>query len=163
MRLTEPEEISKVIKKIKQKWDKDPENWEVLGNVDKDGNREMLITQQPNSYWLKMRTLTANSHLAMGKELKNIDNEIDLKVNGIKKFDSIKSKEQLINLFGMMVPDKSKKDVIYLSGVEKYSPEVVGLQKEKIEEKNPDADRLYRLYLRKKWEREQALRNGMYL
>jgi hypothetical protein len=161
--MSEPEEISTIMKKIKKKWDSDPENWSVLGNVDKDGNREMLISQQPNSYWLKMRTLTSRSNMAYGKQLKNIDHEINqkLQINNLSK--PIKSKEELIQLFGMMVPDPRKKDIMYMFGVEKFSPKQMENQKDIIEEKNPDADRLYRLYLRKKWEREQALREGMYL
>lgn len=161
--MNNPEDISVIMKKIKKKWDADPENWSVLGNVDKDGNREMLISQQPNSYWLKMRTLTSQSNMAYGKELTRIDDEINFKLNEGKNAKSITSKEELVQLFGMMVPDNQKKDMIYMSGVEKYSPEHMKHQKEKIEEKNPEADKLYRLYLRKKWEREQALREGMYM
>ncbi|UYP48276.1 hypothetical protein NEF87_004561 [Candidatus Lokiarchaeum ossiferum] len=161
--MSNPEDISVIMKKIKKKWDTDPENWSVLGNVDKDGNREMLISQQPNSYWLKMRTLTSQSNMAYGKELTKIDDEINFKLNEGKKAKSISSKEELLQLFGMMVPDNRKKDLIYMSGVEKYSPEQMAHQKEKIEEKNPEADKLYRLYLQKKWEREQALREGMYM
>ncbi len=161
--MNDPDDISVIMKKIKKKWDSDPENWSVLGNVDKDGNREMLISQQPNSYWLKMRTLTSQSNMAYGKELTNIDDEINNQLFGEKKAKQITSKEELIQLFGMMVPDSRKKDMIYMSGVEKFSPKHMEHQKDKIEEKNPEADKLYRLYLRRKWEREQALREGMYM
>ena len=57
----------------------------------------------------------------------------------------------------------SKKDILYTAGVEQISPQKVQNQKEKIEEKEKDADKLFRLYLRRKWQREQALRDGMYL
>ena len=156
--MTDPKPIDQVIRKIKKKWDSDPENWSVLSNIDRDGNREMLISQAPNTYWLKMRAISPISTMTYGRELTNIDDEIDKKLG---KTNPKKSQEELLQLFGMMVP--SKKDVIYTSGVEKVDPEQVNLQKEKVEEKDPHADRMFRLYLQKKWEREQQLRDNMYL
>lgn len=160
--MTEPEPIDKIMRKIKKKWDKDPEGWSVLGNVDRDGNREMFINQAPNSYWLKMRTLTSQSNMAYGKELRNIDDEINEKLlNTSNKPKKLQNKDDLMQIFGMMVP--SKKDVIYTAGVERFSPDLAKEHKTKIEEKESEADKLYRMYLRKKWLREQELRENMYL
>ena len=50
-----------------------------------------------------------------------------------------------------------------MAGAEKFSNKHMKAQKEKIEEKESEADKLYRLYLQKKWEREQQLRENMYL
>ena len=160
--MVDPKPIESIIRKIKRKWDVDKENWSILSNHDKDGNKEMLITQAPNSYWLKMKTITARSQMAYGKEIKNLDEEIS---NKIKTHEKIHGKtntnQELLQLFGLIVP--SKKDILYTAGVEQISPQKVQNQKEKIEEKEKDADKLFRLYLRRKWQREQALRDGMYL
>ena len=149
------------MRKIKKKWDKDPEGWSVFGNVDRDGNREMFINQAPNSYWLKMRTITAHNQMAFGKELRNIDDEINQKIGGRHNQKKIQSKEELLQIFALMTP--SEKEYLYTAGVERFSPKFVESHKMKIEEKETDADKLYRLYLRKKWQREQEMRENMYL
>lgn len=160
--MVDPKPIDSIIRKIKKKWDMDKENWSIISNYDRDGNKEMLITQAPNSYWLKMKTITARSQMACGKEIKNLDDEIN---NNIKTHEKIHGKtnaqHELKQLFGLIVP--SKKDILYTAGVEQISPQKVQNQKDKIEEKEKDADKLFRLYLRRKWEREQALRDGLYL
>jgi len=160
--MVDPEPIDSIIRKIKKKWDADKENWSILSNHDCDGNKEMLITQAPNSYWLKMKTVTARSQMAYGKEIKNLDDEISKKIKTHEKTNGkINSQQELMQLFGLIVP--SKKDILYTAGVEQISPQKVQNQKEKIEEKEKDSDKLFRLYLRRKWQREQALREGMYL
>ncbi len=160
--MVDPKPIDSIIRKIKKKWDVDKENWSILSNHDKDGNKEMLITQAPYSYWLKMKTVTARSQMAYGKEIKNLDEEISKNIETNKKIQGkLNTKQELMQLFGLIVP--SKKDIIYTAGVEQISPLKVQIQKDKIEEKEKDADKLFRLYLRRKWEREQALREGMYL
>lgn len=160
--MVDPKPIDSIIRKIKKKWENDKENWEIISNHDRDGNKEMLITQSPNSYWLKMKTVTARSQMAYGKEIKNLDDEISNKIKDHQKIHGkINSEQELMQLFGLIVP--SKKDILYTAGIEQISPQKVQNQKEKIEEKEKDADKLFRLYLRRKWEREQALREGMYL
>ena len=63
--MVDPKPIDSIIRKIKKKWENDKENWEIISNHDRDGNKEMLITQSPNSYWLKMKTVTARSYIKM--------------------------------------------------------------------------------------------------
>lgn len=159
--MSDPEPIGKIMRKIKSKWDKDPEGWSVFGNIDRDGNREMFINQAPNSYWLKMRTVTAQSHMAFGKELRNIDEEINHKISSLDQGKKIQTKDDLLQIFALMTP--SEKDLLYTAGVERISPNLVQQHKKKIEEKESDADKLYRLYLRKKWQREQEMRENLYL
>ena len=160
--MVDPKPLDSIIRKIKKKWDMDKENWSILSNHDKDGNKEMLITQAPYSYWLKMKTVTARSQMAYGVEVKNLDEEISKNIKTHEKIHGKSdSQHELKQLFGLIVP--SKKDIIYTAGVEHISPQKVQNQKEKIEEKEKEADKLFRLYLRKKWEREQLLREGMYL
>ncbi len=160
--MSDPEPIENVVRKIKKKWEQDKENWSVVSGVDRDGNREMLINQAPNTYWLKMRQITAHNNMAFGKELTNIDDEISKQING-KSAKSISNKEDLLQLFGMVVPSKKDDKVYTMAGTEKVSNEQIHEQKQKIEEKDTDADKLYRLYLRKKWERQQEMRENMYL
>ena len=147
------------MRKIKKKWDNDPNNWSVISNEDKDGNREMFINQNPNTYWLKMKQISPYSNLALGTELKSIDDEITKKYGD--KSQSIKSKQDLMQLFGMMTP--SKNDILYTTGVERFSPELSNEMKGKIEEKSPHADKEFRKKIREKWERDHFDREGMYL
>ena len=42
--MVDTEPIDHVMRKIKKKYDTDQENWNVIGNADKDGNREMFIS-----------------------------------------------------------------------------------------------------------------------
>ena len=37
--MSDPEPVDHVMRKIKKKWDNDPNNWSVISNEDKDGNR----------------------------------------------------------------------------------------------------------------------------
>ena len=159
--MSEPEPIEKVIKKIKKKWEKDKEDWSVTSGIDRDGNTEMLINQNPATYWLKMKQESAYSTMAFGKELTNIDDEINKKIDGSSK--SIKNKQDLMGLFGMMVPSKKDEMIYSMAGHTKLSNEMMKEQKDKIEEKETDSDKLYRMYLRKKWQRQQELRENMYM
>ena len=161
--MADPDSIEKTIKKIKKKWDQDQENWSVLSGMDHDGNQEFLINQAPNAYWLKMRKLTDRSTMALGKELRNIDEDITKKLTGESKLKSIQSEADLLQLFGLVVPSRKDNTIYSMNGAGLYSPEKMRTQKGKIEEKETDADKLYRMYLQKKWAREQALREGLYL
>jgi hypothetical protein len=157
--MADPEPIEEIMQKIKRKWDTDKENWSVLSNFDKDGNKEMIISQTPNAYWLKMRTVTAYNAMAYGKEIRNLDDDIAKEIKNHP--NNVNSQEKMLQLFGMIVP--TRKDLIYTAGIEKVSPPEIQSSKMKIEQKETDADKLFRLYLQKKWEREQELRNNMYL
>ena len=161
--MADPESIEKTIKKIKKKWDQDQENWSVLSGTDQDGNQELLINQAPNAYWLKMRQITARSSMAMGKELRNIDEDISKNLKEESNLKPIGSEADLLQLFGLVVPSRKDNTIYSMNGAGLYSPDKMNAQKGKIEEKETDADKLYRLYLQKKWAREQALREGMYL
>ena len=83
--MVDTEPIDHVMRKIKKKYDTDQENWNVIGNADKDGNREMFISQQPNTYWLKMKQINAYSHMVLGSELTNLDDEINKNIGDFTK------------------------------------------------------------------------------
>jgi hypothetical protein len=156
----DPEPIDHVMRKIKKKYDQDQNNWSVIGNQDKDGNREMLISQQPNTFWLKMRQINPYSYLSLGSELTNIDDEINKNTGEQSK--AIQSKKEMLQLFGMMVPTE-KKDVIYTAGVERFSPALSQDVKNKIEEKTPKADFEFRKKIRQKWEHDHMEKDNLYL
>ncbi len=158
------EPIDKTLKKIKKKWEQDKEGWSVLSNVDKDGNKEMMISQAPNTWWLKMKQITPYRNMAFGQDVKNMNDEIDQKIQSLGGDKGKKDPELLkrLGLFAMGVPVPKKKEMLFTSGVEMHNSELVEEQKEIIEEKDKDADRLYRKYLREKWKRTQQLRDNMY-
>jgi hypothetical protein len=152
------EPIDMMMKRMKKKYDEDNENWRVLSNQDKDGNREMFIQHAPNTWWLKMRQINPVNYMSAGKEIRNLDDEITKQIGN----PSIPNQEQdMLQLFGMMVP--TKKDIIYTTGIERFSPQMAQDQVQKIEEKNPDLEREFRLHLRRKWAKEQAEKENLYL
>ncbi len=163
--LTNIEPIDKTLRKIKKKWDKDQENWTVFSNIDRDGNREMMINQAPTTWWLKMKQISPYNSMAYGKEIRNIGSEITEKIeeSGGKAISKNKDLLKQLGLFAMGVPIPKKEEILYTSGVEMHNPEVVNTQKAEAEEKETDADRLYRKYLREKWKRTQQLRDNMYM
>lgn len=156
--MSDPEPIDHIMKRMKKKYDEDKENWNVISSEDKDGNREMLINHAPNTWWLKMKQVNPYNYLSAGKELHNIDDEINEKIGKSPKLDPQK---ELMQMFGMMVP--SKQDILYTTGVERFSPGLAQDCVKRIEEKNPDLDREFRKSIRKRWEKEHFDREGLYL
>lgn len=158
------EPIDQTLKKIKKRWDDDKEGWYVLSNIDRDGNKEMIIGQEPYSWWLKMRTVTPYEHMAYGKEIRNIGEEINEKIRR-KQAKALDPNEQLfkqLGLFAMGVPIPKKQEILFTSGMHLHDPESVNEHKNIVEEKEKDADALYRKYLREKWKRIHQLRDNMY-
>ncbi|MHA2429452.1 MAG: hypothetical protein ACXACC_00325 [Promethearchaeota archaeon] len=106
--------IKIVIKKMKKDYDKNPKGWRIIGSSDKHGNTDTFITKKPDAYWLKSKMLNPYSSLTMGSLVRNIDKDIDEKVG--KKLSS----EDMLRLFGMIVPVKKDQNII-AAGIEKYS------------------------------------------
>ena len=65
--------IKPIIKKMKKEYDKDPNDWRVIGSRDDQGNTDTFITKKPNAYWLKSKMLSPYSSLTMGTIVRNID------------------------------------------------------------------------------------------
>ena len=106
--------IQSIVKKMKKEYDKDPKDWRVIGSNDKDGNLDTFITKKPNSYWLKSKQLSPYSALSMGTVVRNLDRDIDEKIG--KKM----SPNDMLRLFGMIVPVENNKNII-ATGIEKFS------------------------------------------
>jgi hypothetical protein len=123
--------VSNVIKKMKKEYDKDPKNWRIIGSTDKKGNKDTFIEKKPNTFWLKSRKLSPFSALSMGTVVKNIDRDIDEKIHGKEL-----SKEEMLSLFGMVVPVKNQS--IVASGIENFSRERGNHIRKVIKEKRPN-------------------------
>jgi len=121
--------IKHIVKKMKKEYDKDPKHWRVIGSNDKEGNYDTFITKKPNAYWLKSKQLSPFSALSMGTVVRKIDQDIDNKMG--KKL----SPDEMLRLFGMVVPIKKDQNVI-AAGIEKYSQEHGDYLKKIISEKN---------------------------
>jgi len=106
--------ISDVVKKMKKEYDKDPKEWSLIGSKDEHGNSDTFIQKKPNAYWLKSKMLSPYSALSMGTVVRKIDQDIDEKIG--KKL----TQEDMLRLFGMVVPIKKDKSVV-AAGIEKFS------------------------------------------
>ena len=65
--------ISSIVKKIKKKYDEDKEGWQVHGGVDNNYNHDLVISQQPNTWWIKSKPVDPYRSISFGKEFKNVD------------------------------------------------------------------------------------------
>lgn len=106
--------ISDIVKKMKKEYDKDPKEWSLIGSKDEHGNSDTFIQKKPNAYWLKSKMLSPYSALSMGTIVRKIDQDIDEKIG--KKL----TQEDMLRLFGMVVPIKKDKSVV-AAGIEKFS------------------------------------------
>jgi len=107
--------ISHIAKQMKKQYDKDPKGWRITSSRDEKGNKDTFINKKPNTFWLKSKQLSPFSALSMGTVVRNINKDIDDETYGKRL-----SKEDMINLFGMVVPINKNRNVV-ASGIEKYS------------------------------------------
>ncbi len=124
--------VSNIIKRMKKEYDKDSKDWRIIGATDKKGNKDTFIEKKPNTFWLKSRKLSPFSALSMGTVVRNIDRDIDKEVHGKEL-----SKEDMLNLFGMVVPIRRDQNII-ASGIENYSTERGNHIRDVIGEKKPN-------------------------
>lgn len=120
--------IRNVVKKIKKKYDKDPEDWKITGCKDNQGNQDTFITQSPNTFWLKSKALNPYSAISYGSVVRHLDDEITQEIG--KKL----SPDEMLRLFGFVVPT-SEDNAIITSGIERFSPQKGKFLKDKITEK----------------------------
>jgi len=96
-KMSDPEPIDHIMKRMKKKYDEDKETWNVISSEDRDGNREMLINHAPNTWWLKMKQVNPYNYLSAGKELHNIDDEINERIGKSPKLDPQKERDEIIS------------------------------------------------------------------
>ena len=158
----DPEALGNIIKGIKKKYDKDKENWRVMGGVDKVGNTDLIISQNPNLWWIKSKAIDQNPMnqraISYGKELRNIDDDINKEFNR-KKIDS---KDVFHSLFGMSVP-VSQKDIITAAGIQRIAPREMNVLKKRIDNIHPDTELHLRKKINKSWKKNFPIRDNIYL
>ena len=148
--------IGPIVKKMKKEYDKDPKNWSLIGSMDKHGNNDTLITNKPNTYWLKSKMLSPYSALSMGTIVKNIDKEIDNKVG------TQLSPNDMLRLFGMVVPVSKDQNVI-AAGIEKYSQKQGEYLKNVINEKETNLGYQMARRLDEEFTKKHPQRKNMYI
>jgi len=120
--------VKEIIKKIKRKYDSDPEDWRVTGCNDKNGNLDTFITHPPNTFWLKSKAINPFSAISYGSVVRHLDDEIN------KEIDKKLTPDEMLRLFGFIVPVSSNNAII-TSGIERFSQQKGKFLKEKITEK----------------------------
>jgi len=148
--------ISSIVKKMKKEYDRDRKDWRVIGSNDKDGNIDTFITKKPNAYWLKSKQLSPYSALSMGTVIRNLDKDIDEKVG------KSMSTNDMLRLFGMIVPIKNEKHVI-ATGIEKYSQEHGNYLKKIINEQDPNVGSMLGRRVDKEFSKRHPQRRGLYI
>ena len=148
--------INSVIKKMKKEYDNDPKDWRVIGSNDDQGNYDTFITKKPNAFWLKSKQLSPYSALSMGTVVRNLDKDIDEKVG--KKM----SPNDMLRLFGMIVPIKNNKNII-ASGIEKYSQEHGTYLKKLVSERDPNVGPALGRRIDKEFTKKHPQRRGLYI
>ena len=154
----DPEALSNIIKSIKKKYDKDKENWKVMGGVDKAGNTDLIISQNPDLWWIKSKAIDPIRAISYGKELRNIDDDIAKEINR-KKNDP---KKVFHSLFGMSVP-VNQKDIITAAGIQRIAPREMNLLKKRINIEHPDTEIHLRKKIKKTWKSNFPTRDNIYL
>ena len=154
----DPETLGRIIKGIKKKYDKDKENWKVYGGVDKNGNSDLLIGQDPNLWYIKSKNIDPFRAISYGKHLTSIDDNISREINKTKQ----DSKDVFHSLFGMSVP-VSEKDIISAAGLARISPREMNFIKKKIDDRYPNIDKNLRKKVQKSWKKQFPDRDNIYL
>ncbi|MCP4761917.1 MAG: hypothetical protein GY870_09045 [archaeon] len=155
----DPEEVGRILKKVKEKHDKDKENWKVMGGIDSQGNRDLIISQDPSTFWIKSKAIDPYRSISFGKEMniKSIDDEINCLI-GKTKFNP---NEAFHQLFGMAAP--SERDIITAAGIERVHPKEMNFLKERVEEKYKNSEINLKKKIRKTWKKQYPDRDNIFL
>jgi hypothetical protein len=148
--------ISSVIKKMKKEYDKDRKDWRVIGSNDNHGNLDTFISKKPNTFWLKSKQLSPYSALSMGTVVRKLDEDIDEKVG--RKM----SPNDMLRLFGMIVPIKNDQNII-ASGIEKFSQEHGDYLKKLINDRDPNIGPALGRRIDKEFSKKHPQRRGLYI
>jgi hypothetical protein len=148
--------VSSIVKKMKKEYDKDKKDWRIIGSNDKDGNLDTIITKKPNAFWLKSKQLSPYSALSMGTIVRNLDKDIDEKVG--KRMSS----NDMLRLFGMIVPIKKDQNII-ASGIEKYSQDHGDYLKKIMNERDPNISFALGRRISDEFAKKYPQRRGLYI
>ncbi|MHA1794356.1 MAG: hypothetical protein ACTSVI_17095 [Promethearchaeota archaeon] len=148
------EEIDDIFKTLKRRFDKDPKEWKVLGDIDARGNKDLFISQREDLWHIKTKPVSPFTGIAKGVHVRNLDDEIqaELVKNGL-------AGEKL--LFSMIVPQD--KNAIFASGIESFARHKSKNLKKMVSEKNRDVDRQLMDAVEKTFERKFPRRKDMFV
>ncbi len=150
--------IKPIIKKLKKEYDKDPNDWRVIGSKDDQGNTDTFITKKPNAYWLKSKMLSPYSSLTMGTIVRNIDRDIEEEVGKGKSL----SPDEMFRLFGMVVPIKKGKNIV-AAGIEKYSQQHGNYLKKIVGERDSNLEYQMAKRIDEEFTKKHPLRKNLYI
>ena len=148
--------ISSIVKKMKKDYDKDKKGWKIVGSKDDQGNDDTFITKKPNTYWLKSKQVSPYSAMSLGSVVRNLDKDIDEEIG--KKL----SKEDMLRLFGMVVPIKQQQHVM-AAGIQKYSEKHGNHLRNVIGEKNTNLGYQMARKLDEKFTKRHPQRKNLYI
>ena len=150
--------IKPIIKKLKKEYDKDRNDWRVIGSRDDQGNTDTFITKKPNAYWLKSKMLSPYSSLTMGTIVRNIDRDIEEEVRKGKTL----SPNEMFRLFGMVVPIKKDQNIV-AAGIEKYSQQHGNYLKKIISERDSNLEYQMAKRIDEEFTKKHPQRKNLYI
>jgi len=150
--------IKPIIKKLKKEYDKDPNDWSVIGSRDDQGNTDTFITKKPNAYWLKSKMLSPYSSLTMGTIVRNIDKDIQEEARKGKTL----SPDEMFRLFGMVVPIKKDQNIV-AAGIEKYSQQHGNYIRKIIDERDSNLEYQMTKRIDDEFTKKHPLRKNLYI
>jgi len=155
--------ISSIVKKIKKKYEEDKEGWSIQGGKDSHGNHDLVISQNPNTWWLKSKPVDPYRSLSFGKELKNVDiTDLDQQIASESRKNLKKKSEVFHSLFGMSVP-VSDQELINAMGIARVAPNEMKTLKTRVGQKYPDLELKLKKKVKKKWEKNYPQRDNIFL
>lgn len=155
--------ISSIVKKIKKKYDEDKEGWSVQAGVDKEFNHDLVISQNPNTWWLKSKKVDPYRSITFGKELKNVDlTDLDQQIASESNQSLKKKNEVFHSLFGMTVPI-SDQELVNAMGIARVAPNEMATLKNRVQQKYPNSEINLKKKVKKKWEKQYPQRDNIFL
>ena len=132
--------ISSIVKKIKKKYDEDKEGWQVHGGVDSHHNVDLVINQNPNTWWLKSKFVDPYRSITFGKEFKNVElTDLDKEIASETQTLTKNNNPAFHSIFGMSVPT-SEKELINAMGIARVAPKEMKTLKQRVEDKYPNSE-----------------------
>ncbi|HMF33355.1 MAG TPA: hypothetical protein VKK79_18155 [Candidatus Lokiarchaeia archaeon] len=150
------EPVGKIIKKIKRRFDEDPENWQAVAGVDNLGNNDLFIGQQPRLWQIKSKPLSPFTSIAMGTSApRRLDDDINQRIG-------IQSPTDFNQLFGMLVP-VNKEETIIASGIENFSQKKARILKDRMKETDSDVQKELKKSVEDEFAKKHPERKNLYI
>jgi hypothetical protein len=155
--------ISSIVKKIKKKYDEDKEGWSVQAGIDNQHNQDLIISQNPNTWWLKSKFIDPYRSISFGKELKNVDlTDLDQEIALESKLPLKNKNEVFHSIFGMSVPITDE-ELINAMGIARVAPNEMNTLKKRVDDKYPNSELNLKKKVKKKWEKNFPQRDSVFI